>query len=194
LLQPRAARRRVLPRPRVIDDEGARRVPKGRPTRSHALAADATTAVLVPPSTQKGLRLASLPHYHALCWQMRFASVAPAPVGSSRVKAGRRCVAACGRTLRRRSLRFPACEQAACGACFVTICAYGRESLFGAVSQDAVASNEFGLVAREEWLRTLAVRREVALGVFQVTPNRLHAVVFLGGDETPVAGGERGTV
>jgi REP element-mobilizing transposase RayT len=68
----------------------------------------------------------------------------------------------------------------------VTICTYGRECVFGAVRGRAARLNEYGRVARDEWLRSAAVRDEIELDAFVIMPNHVHGIVIITGD--PVVG------
>jgi len=82
----------------------------------------------------------------------------------------------------RRSIRLRGYDYAAAGAYFITICTYGPERLFGAVDGDAVRLNQYGLVAREEWLRSAAHRPEIELYAFVVMPNHVHGIVIITDD------------
>lgn len=79
----------------------------------------------------------------------------------------------------RRSIRFPGYDYSWPGAYFVTICTYGRDCLFGAVEAGAVRLNEYGVVARDEWLRSAAVRPGIILDAFVIMPNHLHGIIIL---------------
>ena len=85
----------------------------------------------------------------------------------------------------RRSIRLPGYDYASAGAYFVTVCTYGRECLFGAVEAGAVRLNRYGLVVREEWLRSAAQRPEIELDAFVVMPNHVHGIVIITDDGTP---------
>lgn len=79
----------------------------------------------------------------------------------------------------RRSIRLPGYDYASAGACFVTICTYRRECLFGAVDGGAVRLNPFGLVGRDEWFRSAAHRPGIELDAFFVMPNHVHGIVII---------------
>ncbi len=83
---------------------------------------------------------------------------------------------------RRRSIRLRGYDYTSGGAYFVTICAYGRECLFGAVEGDTVRLNQYGLVAGEEWSRSAAHRPEIELDAFVVMPNHVHGIVIITDD------------
>ncbi|MEK6709788.1 MAG: hypothetical protein AABZ64_04335 [Nitrospinota bacterium] len=48
--------------------------------------------------------------------------------------------------------------------------------------------NEFGRIARDEWVRSMSIRQEVELDVFVVMPNHLHGIVILRGDSVRAHG------
>jgi putative transposase len=79
----------------------------------------------------------------------------------------------------RRSIRLQGYDYAQAGAYFLTICAYGRECLFGEVVNGAMLKNDSGRIVEEEWLRSAEIRQELELDVFVVMPNHLHGIVFI---------------
>ncbi len=78
----------------------------------------------------------------------------------------------------RRSIRLPGCDYAQPGVYFVTLCTYGRECIFGTVEDGAVRLNEWGRVARDEWLRSAALRPGIILDAFVIMPNHLHGIII----------------
>ena len=79
----------------------------------------------------------------------------------------------------RRSIRLRGYDYRQTGAYFVTICAQSRECLFGDVIDRQVRENEIGAAARDEWLRSADIRREIGLDAFVVMPNHLHGIVVI---------------
>ena len=82
----------------------------------------------------------------------------------------------------RRSIRLKGHDYSQPGAYFVTICTSNWECLLGEVVGGAMRLNEVGQIARDEWLRTGIVRRNVLLDTFVVMPNHLHGVIIIEGD------------
>ena len=79
----------------------------------------------------------------------------------------------------RRSIRLAGHDYSWPGAYFVTLCTYGRDYLFGGVAGGGVRLNEYGRVARDEWLRSGAVRAGIILDAFVIMPNHLHGIIIL---------------
>ncbi|MDB4928194.1 MAG: uncharacterized protein JWM10_678 [Myxococcaceae bacterium] len=87
------------------------------------------------------------------------------------------CVNFDSRGPRRRSIRLGGYDYVRPGAYFVTVCTHERKCLFGEVVDGVVVLNDAGLAVRGEWLRTAALRRDVAIDEFVVMPNHLHGVL-----------------
>jgi REP element-mobilizing transposase RayT len=79
----------------------------------------------------------------------------------------------------RQSIRIRGHDYAGEGAYFVTICAKGRECVFGDIADGQMRLNEVGRIVEEEWLRSAGIRREIELDEFVIMPNHMHGVVIL---------------
>jgi len=79
----------------------------------------------------------------------------------------------------RHSLRFDLWDYRAPAAYFVTIVTHGRARLFGSIVDGAVNLSVLGRVARDEWLRSAALRPDLELDQFVVMPNHIHGLVLL---------------
>lgn len=79
----------------------------------------------------------------------------------------------------RRSIRLRGYDYSQPGAYFVTIVALGRLHLFGEIVEGVMRLNDFGEIARAEWLKTPSIRPEIALDKFQIMPNHFHAIVMI---------------
>lgn len=82
-------------------------------------------------------------------------------------------------THRRRSIRLKGYDYAQSGAYFVTICAWGKECVFGDVIEGNMYLNEFGKVVREEWLKTFDMRKNLVLDEYVVMPNHFHGIIII---------------
>ncbi len=79
----------------------------------------------------------------------------------------------------RRSPRLKGYDYSQNGAYFVTICTQNRECLFGEIVAGEMRRNEFGEIARLEWLQTAALRPDVELDAFVVMPNHIHGILLI---------------
>lgn len=79
----------------------------------------------------------------------------------------------------RRSIRLKEYDYSQEGGYYVTICAHNKECIFGAIVGGKMMLNNFGNIAREEWLKTPAIRPTVILSEFVVMPNHSHGIILL---------------
>src|SRR5690349_8046967 len=80
---------------------------------------------------------------------------------------------------RRRSMRLEAHDYARGGAYFVTMCTYQKRSLFGRIVNGKVVLSRVGEIARDERLRTAAIRENVVLDEYVIMPNHIHAILLV---------------
>jgi len=83
------------------------------------------------------------------------------------------------RIRKRRSIRLPGYDYSSPGAYFVTINTHLGECLFGEIHNGEMQLNDWGEVARAEWVKTPIVRPEITLDEFQIMPNHIHAIVSI---------------
>jgi REP element-mobilizing transposase RayT len=69
------------------------------------------------------------------------------------------------------------------GVYFVTICTQGKENVFGCIENKKIVLNNFGIVARNEWLRTAQIRTNVDLDTFIIMPNHVHGILVIANKE-----------
>ena len=79
----------------------------------------------------------------------------------------------------RRSIRLSGYDYAEEGAYFVTVVTHQRECLFGGIADGEMRIDRYGEVVRDEWLRSVQIRREIELDAFVVMPNHLHGIVVI---------------
>jgi putative transposase len=82
-------------------------------------------------------------------------------------------------TRNRRSVRLKEYGYVQAGAYFVTICTYNRDCLLGEVVGGEMRLNEYGEIARDEWIKTASIRANVVLDVFVIMPNHVHGIIML---------------
>lgn len=79
----------------------------------------------------------------------------------------------------RHSIRIPDYDYTQNGSYFITICSYKRDCLFGDLIGEEIRLNEFGIIARDEWLATAKMRPDIELDEFVVMPNHIHGILTI---------------
>jgi REP element-mobilizing transposase RayT len=79
----------------------------------------------------------------------------------------------------RRSVRLNGFDYRAEGAYFVTVVTHERKPLFGRVTGDLMALNDFGDAVRDEWARIALLRPYVLLDEFVVMPDHVHGILWI---------------
>ncbi|TRZ53070.1 transposase [bacterium] len=88
----------------------------------------------------------------------------------------------------RHSIRLQGYDYSSAGAYFIIICTKNRECLFGEIIANEMSLNNFGMIARDEWIKSAAIRSEIELDEFVVMPNHFHGIVVIHGrGDRPVA-------
>ncbi len=65
------------------------------------------------------------------------------------------------------------------GAYFITICTKNRECLLGEIKNGEIILNEYGEIARKEWIKSQIIRKEMKLDEFIIMPNHIHGIVII---------------
>jgi len=79
----------------------------------------------------------------------------------------------------RKSIRLKGYDYTCPGAYFVTIVTHRRACVFGEIAGGVMRLNEWGEIARLEWVETAAIRREIELDEFVIMPNHIHGIVII---------------
>jgi REP element-mobilizing transposase RayT len=88
----------------------------------------------------------------------------------------------------RRSIRLRDYDYSQAGAYFITVCTGNKECLLGSIENGEITLSEYGMIARDEWMKSAAVRFEIELDEFVVMPNHFHGIVVIHGrGDRPVA-------
>jgi putative transposase len=77
----------------------------------------------------------------------------------------------------RRSIRYQGYDYSQTGSYFLTLCCHGHQCLFGYVANGIMVLNKYGMIAREEWIKSSEIRQEIRLHEFVVMPNHIHGIV-----------------
>ena len=76
-------------------------------------------------------------------------------------------------------MRLRGHDYSAPGYYFVTICTEGRMHFFGRLRANRVILNEYGMVARREWIKTAQIRTYVQLDAFIIMPDHVHGIIHI---------------
>lgn len=88
----------------------------------------------------------------------------------------------------RRSIRLKNYDYSQNGAYFVTMCVQNHMCLFGEITNGKMILNEFGIIVRDEWVKSAEIRWEIGLDEFIIIPNHFHGIVIINGrGDRPVA-------
>jgi REP element-mobilizing transposase RayT len=78
----------------------------------------------------------------------------------------------------RRTIRLNGYDYTACGAYFITICAFEKRCAFGRVLDGAMQLNVYGKMVRNCWLAVPEHFPHVVLDEWVVMPNHFHEIVI----------------
>jgi REP element-mobilizing transposase RayT len=81
----------------------------------------------------------------------------------------------------RRSIRLRGYEYSLPGAYYVTLCAFGKQRIFGQVIDDQMQENDCGKIVRQQWFESAQIRQNLDLDAFIVMPNHLHGILWIVG-------------
>ncbi|MCE5252431.1 transposase [bacterium] len=81
----------------------------------------------------------------------------------------------------RRSIRLAGYDYTANGAYFVTMCSYGRECLFGGITDSSMILNDAGRMVKAVWDGIPSHYSGVEADAFIIMPNHVHAIIVLVG-------------
>jgi hypothetical protein len=81
----------------------------------------------------------------------------------------------------RRSIRLKGYDYTQAGAYFVTVVTWHRDEILGRVINGAIQLSVLGQIVREEWLRSIGIRKEILLheDEFIIMPNHLHGIIWI---------------
>ena len=80
---------------------------------------------------------------------------------------------------KRKQIRLKHYDYSLPGWYYITICTQNRECLFGDIVDDKMVLNNVGTIAKNEWLKTSKLRKNVRLDVYRIMPNHLHGIVVI---------------
>jgi putative transposase len=62
---------------------------------------------------------------------------------------------------------------------YVTICTHNRQNIFGRVENNKMILNDYGKIAKKEWLKTKEIRKNIDLDYYVVMPNHFHGIIII---------------
>jgi putative transposase len=71
----------------------------------------------------------------------------------------------------RRSIRLPGYDYGQAGLYFITVCAWQRQCIFGAIDDGVMHLNPLGEIARDEWFRTAKIRPNIDIAIISIGDN-----------------------
>ncbi|MBP7152652.1 MAG: transposase [Paludibacteraceae bacterium] len=81
------------------------------------------------------------------------------------------------------SVRLQGYDYSQPGAYFITIVTHNRQCLFGNIVDGEMMLNEFGVLVKNEWLKTGIIRPNIVIDAFVVMPNHLHGILIITGND-----------
>jgi len=79
----------------------------------------------------------------------------------------------------RRSIRLQGYDYSQNGAYFITLCAQDRKPIFGKIVSGEMQLSPFGIIVRDEWLKTAEMRKNIEMDEFVVMPNHFHGIIVI---------------
>ena len=79
----------------------------------------------------------------------------------------------------RRSIRLQGYDYPQNGAYFITLCAQDRKPIFGKIVNGEMQLSPFGVIVRDEWLKTSEMRKNIEMDEFIVMPNHFHGIIVI---------------
>lgn len=80
----------------------------------------------------------------------------------------------------RKNTRLLGYDYSLSGYYYVTICSYQRECIFGKIINNHMLPGPIGKLIDNEWAKIPQKYTNINLDIFQVMPNHLHGIIFVG--------------
>lgn len=79
----------------------------------------------------------------------------------------------------RRSIRLQGYDYSQNGAYFITLCTQDRKPIFGKIVGGEMQLSPFGIIVRDEWLKTAEMRKNIEMDEFVIMPNHIHGIIVI---------------
>lgn len=77
----------------------------------------------------------------------------------------------------RQSIRLKNYDYSQLGSYFITLVTQDRLHLFGKIEDGKMILNTVGKIVEEEWIKTIQLRTNIALGEFIIMPDHMHMII-----------------
>jgi len=79
----------------------------------------------------------------------------------------------------RKSIRLKNYDYSEAGLYFITMGTANRKHIFGKIEKGEMQLNTLGEIAKEEWDKTIGIRKNISLGAYIIMPNHFHAIISI---------------
>lgn len=79
----------------------------------------------------------------------------------------------------RQSIRLKNYDYSQDGSYFITLVTQDRLHLFGKIEDGKMMLNSVGKIVEEEWIKTIQLRTNIALGEFIIMPDHMHMIITI---------------
>jgi REP element-mobilizing transposase RayT len=79
----------------------------------------------------------------------------------------------------RQSIRLKSYDYSQQGSYFITLVTQDRIHLFGKIEDGKMILNSVGKIVEEEWIKTIQLRTNIALGEFVIMPDHIHMIITI---------------
>ena len=79
----------------------------------------------------------------------------------------------------RQSIRLKNYDYSQDGSYFITLVTQDRIHLFGKIEDGKMILNSVGKIVEEEWIKTIQLRTNIALGEFVIMPDHIHMIITI---------------
>lgn len=79
----------------------------------------------------------------------------------------------------RQSIRLKNYDYSQQGSYFITLVTQDRLHLFGKIEDGKMMLNSVGKIVEEEWIKTIQLRTNIALGKFVIMPDHMHMIITI---------------
>ena len=79
----------------------------------------------------------------------------------------------------RQSIRLKSYDYSQHGSYFITLVTQDRIHLFGKIEDGKMILNSVGKIVEEEWIKTIQLRTNIALGEFIIMPDHMHMIITI---------------